>query len=75
MNKLTREQAFEVAKKNYAAHQKADIANLFHNGPAFDAFAKFGYRNGWYHVGEFCFSQAEITGEAYDFTQCGLAYL
>ena len=71
----TSEQALEVAKINRAAHQAADIANLFKGGPAFDAQAEFGYRHGWYMVADYSFCLEDITGEKYDITQGGWAYL
>lgn len=52
----------EIAQANHKAHTKADIARMFHNGPAFDAFALFGFRNGWYHVGSEAFDIEQITG-------------
>ena len=60
---MNREQALKVAKANYAAHRAADIANLFKGGPAFDAQAEYGYRHGWYTVGDFSFCLEQITGE------------
>lgn len=72
---MTREQALEVAKTNRVAHQAADIANLFKGGPAFDAQAEFGYRHGWYMVGDYSFCLEDITGEKYDITQGGWAYI
>ena len=72
---MTREQALQVAKTNHAAHQSADIANLFKGGPAFDAQAEFGYRHGWYTVGDHSFCHEDITGEAYDITQGGWAFI
>jgi len=73
--KLTREQALETAKAAYAAHIKADIALMFKGGPAFDARAEYGYHQGWYMIGDYSFCLQEITGEAYDMTQGGWAYL
>jgi hypothetical protein len=72
---MTRNEALEIAKANYAAHTAADIANMFNGGPAFDALAQFGYRHGWYRVGEFNFREDEVTGEAYDPTQGGWAFI
>jgi hypothetical protein len=48
---------------------------MFHNGPAFDAEVQFGYRHGWYKVGEFSFNVEQITGEKYDADQGGWAHL
>lgn len=72
---MTREQALEIAKINHAAHRAADIANLFKGGPTFDAQAEFGYRHGWYVVGNYSFCLEDITGEKYDITQGGWAYI
>lgn len=72
---MTRNEALEIAKTNHAAHIKANIAFMFKRGPAVDEKKDFGYRHGWYKVGEFSFCQDEITGVAYDHTQGGWAYL
>jgi hypothetical protein len=74
-NAMTRIEALQVAKANHAAHTLANIAFCFKRGPAFDELADFGYRHGWYYVGDYCFSHDEITGEAYDHTQGGWAFL
>lgn len=71
---MTRNEALEVAKASYAAHSAARIAFDFKNGPAFNE-ADFGYRHGWYTVGEFNFNTTDITGEQYDPSQGGWAYL
>lgn len=71
---MTRTEALEVAKLNHAARTAADIANLFHGGRSFDAAEEFGYEHGWYVVGEFSFSDEEVTGIAYDPMQGGWAY-
>jgi hypothetical protein len=72
---MSRDEALEIAKANYASHMAANIAKLFKNGHDFDALADFGYRHGWYRVGESSFSHDEVTGETYDPTQAGWAYL
>ncbi len=72
---MSREQSLEIAKTNHAAHMAADIANMFKGGPAFDAWAEFGYRHGWYIVGEHSFCLEDITGEKYDATQGGWAFI
>jgi len=72
---MTREEALKIAQANYAAHRAADIANLFKGGADFDALAEFGYRHGWYTVGDHNFNSEDITGRAYDGLQGGWAYL
>lgn len=72
---MTRTEALEIAKVNHAAHIRANIEFMFKRGPAVDELGQFGYRHGWYKVGEFCFCQDEITGTPYDHTQGGWAYL
>lgn len=34
---MTRDEAFEIAKRNHKARIKADIAHMFKGGPDFDA--------------------------------------
>ncbi len=70
---MTRLDALQIARANFEARTAADIANLFHGGPAVEDI--YGYRHGWYQVGDFMFSTEEITGRAYDPTQGGWAYL
>ena len=72
---MTRTEALEIARANYAANTKANIDFTFGRAPAYDAFALYGYRHGWYYAGGFCFSTDEITGVPYDHTQGGWAYL
>ncbi len=73
---MTRAEALEVAKVNRAAHLKADIDHMFGRGPAIkNELEEYGYRHGWYRVGEFSFSSDEITGVPYDYTQGGWAFL
>lgn len=72
---MTREQAFEIAKRNYVNYQKADIENLFKRGPDFDAKADYGFSNGWFSVGEYSFSHDEVSGIPYDVTQGGWAFI
>ena len=71
---MTREQALEVAKANYAAYRAADIANLLRGGPTVDD-AAFEYKHGWFLVDGFSFNQEEITGRPYDHSQGGWAYV
>lgn len=59
---MTRNEALVIAKANHKAHMDADIANLFKGGPAFDAEKEYGYRHGWYRVGEFSFNNEDVTG-------------
>lgn len=72
---MNRAQALEIAKANRSAHVAADIANLFHGAPAFDAFERFGFRHGWYSVGKFSFNNEDLTGQKYDPTQGGWAFI
>lgn len=72
---MTRERALEIAKANHGMHQTANIANLFKGGPAFDAQVEFGFHHGWYMVGDYNFCLEDITGEKYDVTQGGWAFI
>ena len=71
---MNRNEALEIARANYKAHSAARIAEMFKGGPTVNE-AAFGYRHGWYQVGEFNFNQEEITGVEYDYNQGGWAYL
>jgi len=71
---MTRNEALATAKINHKAHRKAVIDHLFGRAATLDE-ASFGFRHGWYQVGNFNFSQDEITGQAYDHTQGGWAHL
>ena len=72
---MTRTEALKIARANHKAHTAADIAHMFKDGPAFDAFAEYGYRHGWYMVGEHSFNNEDVTGAAYDITQGGWAFI
>lgn len=72
---MTRTEALEIAKVNYAKYQKADIEEMFGRGPKFDAFKEFGYRHGWIIVGEHSFNNEDLTGTPYDITQGGWAFV
>lgn len=71
---MNRNQALKIAKQNYQAHSAARIACDFKGGPAVNE-TSFGYRRGWYTVGEFSFNTTDVTGQPYDVTQGGWAYL
>ena len=73
---MNRQAKLEIARRNHAAFRKAEIENLFRGGadPRNDA-ARYGYRSGWFYVGETAFSVEEITGQGYDITQGGWAHL
>lgn len=83
---MTRTEAFQVAKSNRAAHSIAQIRFTFDVWATMTDIAAreeaqsqidaaHGYRHGWYKVGEYSFGQDEITGETYDATQGGWAFL
>lgn len=72
---MTRIEALQIAIATRAAHVKADIETMFGRAPVFNALEVFGYRNGWYRVGEFSFGTDEITGKQYDHTQAGWAFI
>jgi hypothetical protein len=72
---MTKNEALGIAKANHAAHTAADIANLFKGGRSFDAQSEFGYLHGWYMVGDFSFCLEDLTGEKYDITQGGWAFI
>lgn len=71
---MTRNEALEIAKTNRNARTVMDIEHLFRNGPA-PVDADFGYRHGWYSVGEFSFNDEDLTGTKYDPTQGGWAFI
>ncbi len=72
---MNRIEALEVAKVNHKNHTAADIAHMFGRGPAFDAFTDYGFRHGWYRVGDYSFCLEDLTGEKYDNTQAGWAFI
>lgn len=72
---MTRNEAITIAAANRKAHKAEDLENMMGRAPDFDAFEKYGHRHGWYHVGEFSFSDEQITGVPYDIAQGGWAYL
>lgn len=75
---MTREQALEIAKTTRSNHMKAYSDDLFGRGPKLssdDELSQFGYRHGWYQVGEFNFCEDEVSGVPYDMNQGGWAYL
>lgn len=75
---MTRAEALEIAKANQKAYHAADWANMRNGGNGLDpatALHDYGYRHGWFRVGEFNFDDAEITGIPYDSNQSGWAYL
>ena len=66
--------ALKIAKENREAHMKADHAKMFSNGPDFDE-AAFGFKHGWYSVGDHSFNSEMLTGIQYDLTQGGWAFI
>jgi hypothetical protein len=83
---MTRNEALEVAKANLSAHAKANIHFTFkvwvhmtdlvaREQAQKEIDDRFGYLHGWFKVGEFCFSREELTGEKYDITQGGWAFI
>lgn len=83
---MTRDEALEIARANLEAHNKANIDFTFNVWAKMadivererlqhELDAKYGYRHGWYSVGEFCFNREMLTGEKYDSTQGGWAFL
>lgn len=76
---MTRQQALEIAKKNHARRNQAEIENL-RAGRMSDAdYARAAegtdYRHGWYIIGDFSFDQSEVTGVPYDADQGGWAWV
>jgi hypothetical protein len=64
----------EIASEKFKAYDAATIEHLFRNGPAVDD-AAFGYRHGWMTVNGQSFNREMVTGEQYDITQGGWAWL
>ena len=71
---MTKIEALAIAKENFKAHTAAEIEEMFGRGPKVDD-SQFGYRHGWYRVGEYNFCTTEVTGQAYDNTQGGWAFI
>ena len=71
---MTRLEALEVAKQQHTYRRSALRSYDYLNGPAV-IDADYGYRHGWYHVGDYHFSINEITDSSYDAEQGGWAYL
>ena len=72
---MTREQALEIARKNRAAYIRASIEYDFGRTDKPVNDDDYGHRLGWFRVGEFNFSTEEVTGQPYDITQGGWAYI
>ena len=83
---MTRNEALEVARANLKAHGKASIdftMNVWVKMTDIEAREKaqrdlddsFGFRHGWYSVGEHSFNREMLTGEKYDSTQGGWAFI
>ena len=72
---MTRNEALEIARINREAHLIAQIETAFRRAPEFDELTKYGYFHGWYGVGEFNFRDDEVSGQPYDATQGGWAFL
>lgn len=68
---MTRQQ---IAAARFAAYDAAIIENLFRNGPAVND-ADFGYRHGWIMVEGESFNREMATGEKYDASQGGWAWV
>ena len=79
---MTRSEALEIAKRNRTARMNEFLKEL-HRDPssknlnAFDlrSVKAYGYRHGWYRVGEFMFNSEDVTGQKYDITQGGWAFV
>lgn len=71
---MTRAEALEIAKTVRADCMKARIDFMFGRTTSFNE-ADYGYKHGWYTIGDYNFNDDEITGIPYDHTQGGWAYL
>jgi len=71
---MTRNEALQIAKANRTAHMNADCENGYRKDLWEQYQRDFGYRHGWYRVGEFNFCHEDLTGEKYDITQGGWAF-
>jgi hypothetical protein len=71
---MTRNEALEIARTNFKANTIARIDFTFGRTANYDE-AAYGYRHGWYAVGDFSFDVDEITGIPYDHTQGGWAFI
>lgn len=69
-----RNAALQIAKQRYAAFQKARTDHDYGRGPE-PREADYGYRHGWVMVDGFSFGSDELTGQPYDITQGGWAFI
>ena len=74
---MTRDESLNIAKQNYKAYQDESLQDMKNggDGTVTDAYERFGYRYGWIVVGEFSFNHEDLTGEKYDPTQSGWAFI
>ncbi len=83
---MTEAEAIEIARANLAAHSAAQIEFTFKVWAVMTDIEarerlqrelnyRFGYRHGWYKVGDISFDREMLTGEKYDHTQGGWAFL
>ncbi len=70
---MTRNEALQIAQANRTQHLNAQSAAWRNDLPGLTAAqeAEYGYRHGWYKVGDFNFNTEDLTGVAYDITQGG----
>ena len=66
--------AIETARALYAARIAAIIEQDFRNGPTVND-ANFNYKHGWIILDGQSFSHEMLTGEKYDITQGGWAFI
>ena len=66
--------ALETARALYAARNAAIIEMDFRNGPAVND-ADFNYKHGWIILDGQSFNHEMLTGQAYDITQGGWAFI
>lgn len=71
---MTRHDALQIAKVRYAEFMKARTDADFGRGPE-PREADYGYRHGWMSVAGHSFNSEDLTGEKYDITQGGWAFI
>ena len=71
---MTKEEALTQAKANYETHHAWMRASGFRVDYDYE-LNTFGFRHGWYRVGEFNFSDTQVTGVPYDSNQGGWAWV
>lgn len=71
---ISRATALNLAKDLHAAYAAADLEHLFRGAPE-PVKADYCYRHGWIILCGHSFNHEDLTGQPYDSTQGGWAFL